>query len=1400
MVEAVGICVGATTISVARRTGEGVILRSLAHEGQVGEKLASLLNELGSCRLGLTGRKFRERLSIPTLSEPEAVELAFSHLRTRHPGIDCIISAGGESFVAYSLNQDGRIREVHSGNRCAAGTGEFFLQQIRRMGLDIEEALELATGVPPYTVAGRCSVFCKSDCTHAMNNGVPKAQVIAGLCRMMTGKVIELIKKSRAQRTALVGGVSRNRVLLSMLRETCPELLVPTEAAGFEAMGALLWAERSGAPTQVQLGQLTWEGNSFPSLPPLTKGGTQVTFHELPAGCWAPGEYVCGLDVGSTTTKAVLVRADNCAIVARTYLRTNGDLVGASRACYRQLLGQIPAGVSTVVTGLGVTGSGRQLSGLHALTDGVVNEIVAHATAAAHFDPEVETIFEIGGQDAKYTWITNRVASDYAMNEACSAGTGSFLEEACREALGIETEEIAALALQSQHPPDFSDQCAAFIGSDIKTAAQEGIGAEDIAAGLVYSICQNYLNRVKGNRPVGRKIFMQGGVCYNRAVPAAMAMLCGQQIVVPPEPGLMGAFGAALEVLRQQESPLYEKRSFDLAELSEREVSHLEPFICNGRAGCDRKCMIARTVISGRTYPFGGSCSLYDRRLGGEARQPGDDLVRLREEMVFRTYSPDTASADGPTVGLLPALFGSTFYPLYAHFFANLGLRVVLPASPDPAGMEAARAPFCQPVLFSHGYLRCLLDQGVDFLFLPHVRDIAIDDDPQGANCTCPLVQGELYCLTAAFPEVAGPRLLTAVLEFHDPRALNDAFVSIGKRLGFAASRSRAALDRALGVFLDMRKEMTERGRKFLETLPRNAIAFVLFGRPYNAFSSIGNMGIPHKFASRGHPIIPHDFLPADHACVVTPDRMYWTIGRQILRAASLVQNHPNLFGVFVTSFSCGPDSFLLGYFREQMGRKPSLTLELDAHTSDVGVDTRVEAFLDIVRNYREHLPTDGSGTGIRLPRTGQLRSSHDALVASLSHDLTAPGIRVLVPSMGVNGTRGFVAAFRHAGIDAVAAPPPGRQELSLGKTVTTCKECLPLLLTVGSLLRHLNGTRHERHLFYFMPGSDGPCRFGQYQVFLEHYLKKHRITDVSILGVSCDNGYAGLSRRFSRRAWQALCIADGLDELEATLRVLALDPAAALNRLEEAKDRIFSSLAKDSRSRLLKVLGQEMDEVARFPRRVERSDALHINLVGEIYVRHDGFSRQNLVERLAERGIVVHTATFVEWLHYCDHCVVSGLASNTSLWERWKVRLDRIVKLRDLRAVKKRLLRSRYVVEGDGHPIGRVVSAGSRLVNPALATEASLTVGTTLLDLGNTVHGVISIGPFGCMPCRIAEAVLSGRLAGNNHLDSSMPLPFLAIETDGTPFSQLVEARLESFLLAAQRLKDTLKQQETRQ
>ncbi len=1404
-----GICLGASTISTVQRVSGEMRSTRTNHGGKVSEVVKELIHNAIPARVGITGRKFRDLINIETVSEPEAVELAYDHIRPQYAGMDSILSAGSESFLVYALDNRGRIRSVSTGNKCASGTGEFFLQQIKRMDLDADDAVKIAASFEPHEIASRCSVFSKSDCTHALNKGVEKGRVAAGLCMMMAGKMIELLRAVNAKRVMVVGGVSQNQVVMRFLRKVFPGIIIPGEAPYFEALGAMLWAEQNGCLTEKREDLVKTSFNSFPILPKLQSGTSKVQFKSAPRSRFHSGDYIVGLDVGSTTTKAVLIRTDNQAIVASEYLRTLGDPVSAGRNCYRTLLDRIPDGIHPNIVGLGITGSGRQIAGLHALTEETINEIMAHAAAAVHFDPEVDTIFEIGGQDAKYTFITNGVPTDYAMNEACSAGTGSFLEEACMESFGVETSHIAQAALASRAPPNFSDQCAAFIGSDIKTAVQEGASREDSIAGLVYSVCQNYLNRVKGNRLVGKKVFMQGGVCYNRAVPLAMATLCDREIIVPPEPGLMGAFGAAIEVQRKISSGLIKKRFIDLAELASREINPAEPFICNGgREMCDRRCRIDRYLINERTYPFGGACNRYYNSSTREnADREGFDMVRTREDRIYQ--NPPICSGNGRsrTVGILSSLYTNTAYPLYAHFFSKLGLKVVRSDNPDPEGFLAVGSNFCFPVLQSHGFLKDMLNKNPDRIFIPHVKNAYLKTS-DAANCTCPLIQGEPYYLKAAFHDELDPRLLTEVLDFNSKKQLGRAFIRIGRKLGFARRKSLEAFDEAWGIFESMHEQMKASGRDFLSSLPQENSAVVLFGRSYNAFTKVGNMGVPNKFTTRGCRIIPFDFLPIADNGGSTIDSMYWAAGQGILQAAEFIREKPNLFGVFITNFSCGPDSFIIERFRSIMGHKPFLTLEFDAHTADAGIDTRIEAFLDVVKGYRglnlsqakekDFLPAQTSiNSGIFHVRTSDGRLL----------DIRDPDVHMLLPSMGDTSTKAIAAAMRYIGIRATALRPPGQVEMSLGKGDTSCKECLPFILSTGSLHRYLNErTSPDEISVYFLPGTNGPCRFGQYNVSLREFIRKNRFQNVAVLSLSSENGYAGMPPGFTTRAIFGLHIGDGLDDIHAGILALAEDKEGALQAFEAARERILGSLASDSRSEVMSILDEEMETLAAIRKTKTLEEVTKITLTGEVYVRKDGFSSQYLVQKLARKEILVKTSPVYEWIQYINYIVASGTGFRVTPLDRLKAKIKCYLMERSEITVQKRLARSGFYA---GHRINMdyLLKKGSSLISTEFTGEAILTVSSTLKEIGDETHGVISIGPFGCMPCRVAESILNHRLRDEKHNFSRrngafwrenkdrLSLPFLAIETDGNTFPQLIEARLENLILSANRLKEELKE-----
>ena len=1413
MSRCIGICLGAMTISVAEETREGIRFSRFPHEGNVSSSLKQTLQDRKGTSVGITGRKFRRLVNAPTLSESEAVELAFEQVCERYPDTDCIVSAGGESFIAYSLDRHGHISSVHTGNKCASGTGEFFLQQVRRMGLSPEKAVALARCAQPYSVASRCTVFCKSDCTHALNKGIPRERVTAGLCRMMAGKIAELLRTAKAKKALIVGGVSLNTIVMEHVRELFPDVTVPPEAPFFEALGAMRWAARNGSGVTAGKWLIRTGMRSFAPLPTLGQGLGKVTFHASERGTFDETEYILGLDVGSTTTKAVLMGVEGKNIVSGVYLRTDGDPVGASRSCYRGLIEQIPEGVSPVIVGLGVTGSGRRIAGLHALTETVINEIVAHAAAAVHFDPEVDTIFEIGGQDAKYTFLTNGVPTDYAMNEACSAGTGSFLEESCQESFRLETDSIGDVALEGTDPPDFNDQCSAFISSDIKTAMQEGLAREDIVAGLVYSVCRNYLSRVKGNRRTGRKIFMQGGVCYNRAVPPGMAQLCGASIVVPPDPGLMGAFGAALETLSKIKTGAASKKTFHLRELAAREIEPVTPFICSGgKEKCDRKCTIARYRVNGQIHPFGGACDRYYNLRGGRDVDEGSlDMVRVREEMVFGwegSSSGDGGNEKEKTIGIPSSLFSGTYFPLYRAFFSALGWEVVRNLSIHPAGMEAAGSAFCLPILHAHGHLYDLLDKDTHRIFIPHVKGIP-SGDPDSVNCTCPLVQGEPYILNAAFNEVLSKKLLTAVVDFSQPDQAREAFTRLGMELGFPKNRSAEAYEEAWESWRRCRQELDHRVTSFLADLGLEDSAIVLFGRPYNAFSSLANMGIPAKFTSRGYPIIPHDLLPAAGRKGRGQRRMYYATGQGILAAAEFVREQPNLFGVFITSFSCGPDSFILERFRSVMGDKPFLILELDAHTADAGIDTRIEAFLDVARSYRNVKPAPFVPTGwspCRVVTDNGNVSVHASDGRKIP--LTDPEVHLLIPSMGETSTKYFAAALSFAGIRATAVPRPGRDELTLGSQYASCRECLPYLLTLGSFRRYLRDHADSGEILcYLVPEANGPCRFGLYGEAIRALIERERMENTAIFSLSSSNGYQGFPDSLPRRGLLALAIADGFDDIRAAVLTLARDQNLAARTLDEVEESVCASIAQDSEKDLETNLRRAMDPLARLGRSGTIEDVTKVLLTGEIYVRKDSFSSFEMVRRLAEEGILVRTSPFLEWLAYIDHIVISGILGQATLRERMALWLRSRLGRRIVTRVQKILVGSGFYSPQDCD-IPFLLSRASKLINPSLTGEAILTVGSTLSEIGDDVHGVISISPFGCMPGRLAEAIITHRMKEEKPFFSKensrfwenrkdvLPLPFLALETDGSSLSQMAEAKLESFIRSAHRLKEELRRE----
>ncbi|MBN1390447.1 MAG: activase [Candidatus Thermoplasmatota archaeon] len=1439
---ALGICLGGSTVTMvelslegsgSRPTIEDVVVEP--HEGDPKSVLAGRIGkkDMGSFdRIAVTGRRFRKLVNLSSISEPEAVENAYEWVNVHGKRYNAVVSTGGETFMVYVLDDNGKIIDVHTGSKCASGTGEFFLQQIRRMGLSIQEAMEQGKDADPHRLSSRCTVFCKSDCTHATNKGVPKGQVVSGLCEMMGHKVIELLKKIPKKDIMMVGGTSQNLLMTGFLREEIEGLDIPGSAPYFEALGAALWALKNETRPYQGIDRLFFKDrSSFDHLPRLSQFQDRVRFKEMNLQEASEGDRcIIGLDVGSTTTKAVLLRTEDNAVLGSIYLRTLGDPVGASRKCYAALADQVKVPLNIV--GLGVCGSGRQIAGLHAMTEGILNEIIAHATAAVYFDKDVDTIFEIGGQDAKYTYITNGVPSDYAMNEACSAGTGSFLEESAKETLGIEMKDIADVAMSGQDPPNFNDQCAAFISSDIKRASHEGMDRTDIVAGLVYSICINYTNRVKGSRPVGEKVFMQGGVCLNRAVPIAMAALTGKEVIVPPMPHLAGAFGVALAIKERIEKGLIKEGSFDLVDLSGREVEYLDPFTCQGgKERCDLHCEIARIRIKDKVYPFGGACNrYYNLRNMVDYDQERMNLVTRRERMVFKDHT-GPMKVPGPeakTIGINRTYLMTTYYPMFRTFFEELGMRVLLSDEVDEDGTDLIGAPFCYPAEITHGMFMNLLKKKPDYIFLPHIRGIHVEKG-HTASQACPLTQCEPFYLRQAFREnieKSGVRLIIETLNMMKglDRA-RDVMVRVAKDLGYSRKEADAAFDLALEVQRSLFREFKKLGREALAELERDPsrIAIILFGRPYNAFVKEANMGIPQKIASRGLMVIPYDLLSFDQEPVY--EHMYWSMGQMILKAAKVVKAHPQLFGTFITNFSCGPDSYVITYFRDIMGMKPSLTLELDSHTADAGLETRIEAAIDIFKGYRQLKEKERigkKGKGFRQARA-EIIDQKMVVTSSTGEklDMFDPRVRIVFPSMGDLGTEGAAQFLRSIGVNSLALPPADDEVLKLGKANTSGKECLPMMVTTGSMLKYLKyrDPKSDEVMVYFMPTANGPCRFGQYHVYLQLLVRNLGIENVAVLALTSEDGYGGLGNAALLKIWFLVIISDVLEDIRNMLWANAVDREEALKVFDREWKRILDAVMRTGvkgelgglRSTMKTVnkdwkiiretLEKVVSELKKVPMKRTIEDAKVISLVGEIFVRHDAISRRYINERLAERGFVTKVSPVHEWMYYIDWMIQNRYNVNPHpMTEIIKNRAKHAVQKRYEKEIK-RLLSSTGLYHYEEVDIDHIIGNAKHLIPPEMAGEAILTTGVSMTDIVDHSCGVISIGPFGCMPSRVCEAILNETMTDRGKLEitsdetvtrvlkNTKNLPFLSIESDGGPFPQVIEANFEAFCLQADRL-----------
>ena len=943
----------------------------------------------GVCATGSAGRLLAQRLGLPWENELRALARAVAAL---HPTTSQVFEIGGESARFLRIDAAGTgggvwgaaaILDYDTNGECAAGTGSFLDQQASRLRFPVEEVGTVALSCEKGAkVAGRCSVFAKSDMIHAQQKGASPAEVLRGLCEAVARNFKASVVKVRPVEGAalFLGGVARNAGVRRALADVFAmngQLLTPEHPAHYGAIGAAL-ALREAAEGRHGPVPRRARPSCIPTWEPLDLGRvTLLRDRASPAALPANGGAVpvyLGVDIGSVSTNLVLADAEGN-LVHEIYLRTRGRPIEVVDEGLRQLQGRL--GERVDVRGVGTTGSGRELIGELLGADLVVDEITAHKTGAfhiagRHLGTRVDTIFEIGGQDAKYIHLKDGVVVHFAMNEACAAGTGSFLEEQA-EKLGVAiVDEFSRLALSSRAPTRLGERCTVFMERDVARCQGQGAELPDLVAGLAYAVVQNYLNRVVRGRPIGEVIFFQGGTAYNDAVAAAFAKVLGKTVVVPPHNGVVGAYGAAL-LAREKVAALGEASRFRGYRLRDSGYE-VRSFACRA---CSNACDIQEYRVDGRKSYWGDKCAERYRQEARVLRQVVvPDLFALREELLEADYlgrlrageggaelerlackaTAEAARRAGPgTVGIPRALYAHDRLPFWGAYLGALGFHVRLSQSTTKTladlGVEAAVAEPCFPVQVAHGHVVALLREGVDRVLLPNVVDAEAPPGHPRPTYLCPWNQTAPF-VVAASPLVGGrgEAFLRPTLRFSaGARAVERELWEAVRPLGFSRQHHRAAVALACGAQRLFGEALSAAGSEALRVLERTGEAgVVLVGRPYNVFDKGLNLNVPRKLRTLyGVNVLPLDALPLDGVDIgdLNPN-MFWNYGRKILQAARYTSRHPNLHLIYVTNFKCGPDSYLK-HFCEDAAGKPFLVLQFDGHGNDAGTMTRCEAYLD---------------------------------------------------------------------------------------------------------------------------------------------------------------------------------------------------------------------------------------------------------------------------------------------------------------------------------------------------------------------------------------------------------------------------------------------------------------------
>ncbi|MBQ7910610.1 MAG: 2-hydroxyacyl-CoA dehydratase [Clostridia bacterium] len=1252
-----GIDIGSTTVKLVVLDAEDTILygQYRRHMAKTQETLASLLGEaiqsLGDCALKvkITGSgsiNLGKALGIPFVQEVVAVATA---LKKAAPQTDVAIELGGED--AKIIYFTGGLEERMNGV-CAGGTGSFIDQMAALLQTDAA-GLNKAAGhyKDIYPIAARCGVFAKTDIQPLINEGATTEDLAASIFQAVVNQTISGLACGKPIRgnVAFLGGPLHfmpelKKAFIRTLKLTEETTVDPENSHLFAAMGAALEAEGEPAVSANELMGRLSEGvkvtYEMPRLEPLFATNEEYAAfkarHEtavLPKGDLSTynGDAFLGIDAGSTTTKMVLIGAEG-QLLFSFYANNKGDPIKTAKEAIGRLKEQMHEGIRIVRSCS--TGYGEALlKSAFSLDEGEV-ETIAHTTAASFFDKDVDCVLDIGGQDMKCIKLKGGAVDTILLNEACSSGCGSFIENFANS-LGFTAEDFAKEALFAKAPVDLGTRCTVFMNSNVKQAQKEGATVSDISAGLAYSVIKNALYKViklADAKDLGRHIVVQGGTFHNEAVLRAFEKIAGVDATCPDIAGLMGAFGAALIAKGNY-------RGQPTGMLSLDEIAALTYTATSRRCGgCSNNCMLTVNRFSnGQSHITGNRC---EKGIGNAVgRKKAPNMMEYKRRRIFG-YEP-LAEGDAPrgVIGIPRVLNLYENYPFWATFFRELGFRAVL--SPWSSrriyelGMESIPSESeCYPAKLSHGHVEWLISQGIKTIFHPCVyyehKEIATAQN----QYNCPIVVSYAENIKNNVEAITrgDVRLVRPFMAFTTEKIAADRLVTICREeWSIPEKEVRSAVSVAWKEQRKAKDDIRAEGARLLAEMEKNgASGMVLAGRPYHIDPEI-NHGIPELIASYGFTVFTEDSLPVDRS----PERPLrvldqWVYHSRLYAAAEFVRSRNDLELIQLNSFGCGLDAVTTDQVNEILegSNKLYTVLKIDEVNNLGAVRIRIRSLISAMEMRRKQdIKADPKPTAYR--RTEYTQRMKDENYTILAPQMLPIHFDILEP------------VFRKHGYNLEILKNDNRKAIDTGLKYVNNDACFPSITVVGQFMEAVTSGRYDTdRLAILMTQTGGCCRASNYIGFIRRALDKAGYSHIPVISLSM----GGLEKNqgfkptvaLVKEAVYAVLYGDLIMRCLYRVRPYELTEGSANELRDTLIRRCISSLTDKKNKTSFRGMCDTI---------VQSFDTLPINeevvkprvgVVGEILVKYMPLANNYLVDLLEREGAEAVVPDLIDFINYC--------------------------------------------------------------------------------------------------------------------------------------------------------------------